>query len=103
MRIIHLNLKDSHEEPWFSMVRSGVKKEEYREIKPYWIDRLQPIIDGVKPCPNVIIFSNGYAKNRPSFMIECKGLRIGSGKSEWGARPGIDYYVFKLGGITRIS
>lgn len=25
---------------WFSRILSGVKKEEYREIKPYWVARL---------------------------------------------------------------
>ena len=26
---------------WFDMILSGVKKEEYREIKPYWIKRFK--------------------------------------------------------------
>lgn len=25
---------------WFDMIDSGIKKEEYREIKDYWIRRL---------------------------------------------------------------
>lgn len=25
---------------WFDMIVSGEKTEEYREIKPYWIDKL---------------------------------------------------------------
>lgn len=25
---------------WYEMIESGVKTEEYREIKPYWCDRL---------------------------------------------------------------
>lgn len=36
MKILHLTLKKK----WFDMTESGVKKEEYREIKPYWIKRL---------------------------------------------------------------
>ncbi len=27
-------------EKWYRMIESGEKKEEYREIKPYWIKRL---------------------------------------------------------------
>ena len=36
MKILHLTLKKK----WFDMILSGEKKEEYREIKPYWIVRL---------------------------------------------------------------
>lgn len=27
-------------EPWYSMIASGEKTEEYREIKPYWVRRI---------------------------------------------------------------
>ena len=33
---LHLPLKAK----WYEMIESGVKTEEYREIKPYWCDRL---------------------------------------------------------------
>lgn len=36
MKVLHLTLKKK----WFDMILSGEKKEEYREIKPYWIKRL---------------------------------------------------------------
>ena len=35
-RILHLTLKRK----WYEMVASGIKTEEYREIKPYWEKRL---------------------------------------------------------------
>lgn len=35
-KVLHLTLKKK----WFDMIASGEKVEEYREIKPYWIDRL---------------------------------------------------------------
>ena len=35
MKALHLNLKRK----WFDMILSGYKKEEYREIKAYWINR----------------------------------------------------------------
>lgn len=35
MRILHLPLKAM----WYEMIESGVKTEEYREIKPYWEDQ----------------------------------------------------------------
>ncbi len=36
MKILDLPLK----EKWYEMIESGNKKEEYREIKKYWIGRL---------------------------------------------------------------
>lgn len=33
---LHLVLKKK----WYELIESGIKKEEYREIKPYWIKRL---------------------------------------------------------------
>ncbi len=36
MKILKLTLKKK----WFDLILSGDKKEEYREIKPYWVRRL---------------------------------------------------------------
>lgn len=36
MRTLHLNLKKK----WFDMILSGEKTEEYRDITPYWFERL---------------------------------------------------------------
>lgn len=36
MKILHLTLKKK----WFDLIAAGEKREEYREIKTYWIDRL---------------------------------------------------------------
>ena len=36
MKTLHLNLKAK----WYDMIESGIKKEEYREIKPFWEKRL---------------------------------------------------------------
>ena len=36
MEILDLPLKKQ----WYQMIESGIKKEEYREIKPYWEKRL---------------------------------------------------------------
>lgn len=35
MKTLHLSLKKE----WYEMIESGVKTEEYREIKPYWTRR----------------------------------------------------------------
>ena len=48
---------------------------------------------------NTITFSNGFAKDRDQFQIQLKGIEIGEGKPEWGATPGVKYFVLKLGKV----
>ena len=43
MKTLHLQLIKQ----WFGMVRYGEKKEEYRDIKPYWVSRLIEPINGM--------------------------------------------------------
>jgi len=101
---------------WYDMTLSGVKKEEYREIKPYWIRRLvrtswleqtpegEWTIDPAEYEDIAFIpfththFTNGYGKHRPSMLIECKGIRIGIGRPEWGA-PDYPVFIIEHGGI----
>ena len=44
MKTLHLQLNKK----WFNMVKSGEKKEEYRDIKPYWISRLLSFSDQIE-------------------------------------------------------
>ena len=95
MKVLHLTLKKK----WFDMIASGEKKEEYRELKDYWFQRLT---NGKNCCHNhydVVRFTNGYSKGAPSFDIECKGIAIETGIEEWGAEPGKEYFVIKLGAL----
>ena len=87
--ILHLTLKKK----WFDMIASGVKKEEYREMKPYWHKRLR------NKSYDVIRFRNGYAKNSPTLTVEYKGLQSGLGIVEWGAPEGKPVYILKMGKI----
>ena len=90
-------------EPWFSMIRNGTKKEEYREIKPYWTTRFRKVFPFVKntniPFENTfriwIRLRNGYGTGRPSFLAEVS-LKKGYGKPEWGAEEGKEYYVLTV-------
>lgn len=91
MKILHLTLKKK----WFGMILSGVKKEEYREIKPYWNKRL------LNKKFDRIELANGYGKNVPRFQIELESITKGFGKSEWGGDPGQEVYVLKLGKIIK--
>jgi hypothetical protein len=103
--ILHLNVKKQ----WFDMIKSGEKKEEYRDNKFYWqrqffkvndkyLIRTRHAIYG--PRGVIICFSNGYAKNRPQVFVQCKGLRVGIGKKEWGA-SGDKQFILSLGEIIK--
>lgn len=103
------------------MIETGVKKEEYREIKPFWEKRLLdygrlveyvannrdeiivrrmlnlPMRDVCKRVPrgyDAVCFSYGYTKRR--MLWECKGITIGQGRKEWGA-PEQRVFIIKLG------
>lgn len=56
----------------------------------------------LKPAFDTIIFSNGYAKNRPQFSASLEYMRIGNGKEQWGAEKEINYFVLVLGKIKRL-
>lgn len=78
---------------WFDMIAKGEKKEEYREIKPYyekrfvtaglldfWTDDHAPAGREIK-----IAFRNGYGYCSPTMYVSVT-LTIGEGKPEWGGR-----------------
>ncbi len=87
---------------WFDMILSGEKKEEYREVKPYYKARFKKIFE---MCPysyiptgldtHEIMFRNGYSGDSPSFIAICS-LDIKQGRAEWGAESGVDYYVLTI-------
>jgi hypothetical protein len=109
---------------WYEMIESGVKTEEYREIKPYWIlrltrnnaklncrRRLRLYADYLASSPEVleynienqlmcysdythIKFSYGYTKRTMTFVLN--RITIGKGKKEWGA-PNEDVFIIHLG------
>jgi len=89
MNILHLTLKKK----WFDMILAGIKREEYREIKPYWRKRLL----GKKF--DAIHFRNGYGKSAPCFTIELTGVYRGLGIVEWGASAGKEVFILRLGEI----
>lgn len=107
-KVLVLTLKKK----WFDMIESGEKKEEYREVKEYWMTRLA----GVKGCGtgynytilrdagfnelkqvyDSILFINGYSKTARRMEIECNGIIVDQGRKEWGA-PDYRVFVLKLG------
>lgn len=92
---------------WFDMILSGVKTEEYREIKPYWTTRFQnyfgsyieftsdDIIEAWSKQKKVIVFRNGYGNNVPEFRAKVT-ISEGYGKEEWGADKNTKYYVLTI-------
>lgn len=85
-KILHLTLKKQ----WFDEIAAGRKTEEYRECKPYWKARLNQ-----KKHYDIIYFRNGYRRDCPFMIVECKGISI---NEIWGK----DMYIIKLGKILEI-
>lgn len=80
---------------WFDMIANGEKKEEYREIKPYWETRILNELKRTADIPIYVLFRNGYRKDSPTIKCECT-VRIGQGKVEWGAEPNKEYLVLDI-------
>lgn len=129
MRILNLTLKKK----WFDMILSGEKKEEYREIKLYWVTRLINFKDETEydifnefcndlkdnqfryanmndllesfNCEfkkfDAIKFTNGYAKNAPSFLIKCNGIDVHEAVPEWSDNWQGNVFILKLGEIMQ--
>ena len=90
---LHLTLKKK----WFDMIASGVKKEEYREMKPYWHKRLM----GKKKYDR-ILFRNGYSKTAPKLLVELIAITSSLGIVEWGAPENQEVYILVLGAILDV-
>lgn len=94
----------------FDMIEAGIKKEEYREDKPYWIKRLVTLVyDGLKFSYkpkhfDYVQFRNGYKKDARKLLIEYKGIDIGKPNPDWtvGLFDGKkDVFRIKLGEIIK--
>lgn len=85
---------------WFDMIASGEKKEEYRELKPYWIKRLFCDLGNAEAGEPVkyefVTFYLGYAKDRPKMTFKIEGIIYDVGRPEWGA-PSTEVFIIKLG------
>lgn len=100
MKTLTLSLKKK----WFDLIKAGIKKEEYRETKPFWKKRLRNIVlktnlstvyEGFKRYDR-LVFTLGYPKaNDTERRLEFKNpkIRIGTGRPEWGAEYGKQYFI----------
>jgi hypothetical protein len=105
MKILDLPLKKQ----WYQMIESGIKTEEYREIKPYWTNRLIDWSSIITNKPgydfssyiylerdyptdyDAVRFRYGYTKR--TMLFKLNRLSVGVGKRSWGAP---DYHVLIL-------
>lgn len=116
---IRLSLKAK----WFEMTKSGVKREDYREINEYWWKRLvqcgecyrsleDSLNNVLAPTEewkmllakkfDVNVMTLGYPSNGDTSRIlklEHKGIEIRTGNPEWGAEPNKLYFVILHGAI----
>lgn len=77
---------------WYDAIASGQKKEEYREITPYWQKRLEG-----KDYDHVL-FQLGYKSDAPRRVVPLLGIEKGYPKPQW-APPewhNKECYVLKL-------
>lgn len=96
---------------WSDLILKGIKKEDYRDIKPYYTSRFSKLfgiceqtllyyasqnfnVEFENSCA-YIKFRNGYSQNSPYFKVYCR-LAIKTGNLEWGAEPRKKYYVLKI-------
>lgn len=101
------------------MIASGEKKEEYRDIKPYWVSRLVDELHvenqetdftftmygfpyfysiGSGQHYDAVQFRNGYSKNSPTILVKCLGITDGYTKLKW-ADEYKPVFIIKLGKI----
>ena len=85
---------------WFDMIKSGEKKEEYRDIKPYYDSRFK-IDEPYLSDFDYVVFRNGYRKDSPKIKCYCY-ISKGYGKHEWGAEPNKLYYVLKILSVEEV-
>ena len=98
---------------WLEMIRRGEKKEEYRSLSPYYAARFKRFL-GWKHIPasqaqveralraagsvpfKDIILRAGYSAFAPATMISSGYITISTGRPEWGATEGEEYYVLHI-------
>lgn len=100
---------------WLEMIRSGEKKEEYRSLSPYYAARFKRFLGlefipasqaqvervlrarGSVPFKDIILRA-GYREFAPATMISGY-ITISTGRPEWGAAEGEEYYVLHITGM----
>ncbi len=92
---------------WFDLILHRIKKEEYREIKPYYTKRFQNAglldADGMTTNQEVdIALRNGYSANDPMLHVRVV-MKRGYGVEEWGAESGVEYYCLEIVRVYKLT
>ena len=104
---------------WFDMIKSGIKKEEYRDLSHYYAVRFANMINPnqkhdddsirifIDECRSgkylhgdefLVTIRNGYSATSPTLTMYCN-LSVGTGKEEWGVVEGVEYFVLHINRI----
>lgn len=80
----------------FDMVQSGIQKEVYKPLKPYWFRRL---FDEwfVSRHYDFVRLHKGFLPMSDEMIFEVKKIKMGMPKSEWTHKPDVVCYIVKLG------
>ena len=104
---------------WFDLIKSGKKKEEYRDLSYYYAARFANMVKQnqkhddesiqifIDECRSgkyrhgnefPVVIRNGYSAASPTLTMYCN-LSVGTGKEEWGAVHGEEYFVLHVNRI----
>lgn len=78
---LHLILQNK----WYDMITKGDKREEYRQIKPYWTTRL------FVHKYQFVCFHRAYTNITTTYQIE--SISVGYGKKDLGASDNMVYII----------
>lgn len=76
---------------YFDEILSGTKKEEYRIVKPHWVNK----IAGKKYSH--IIFQNGYRRDSQRLEAEYLGYEVRNIRHEFFGNDDVCVFALKLG------
>lgn len=89
------------------MILSGEKKEEYRETTRYWKKRLMQAQHAARSPEDpdnrnfLVALRNGYRADSPRAIIEVREITVGAGNPEWGAAPGVYYFILHIAKVVK--
>lgn len=103
---------------WLDMIVAGEKLEEYRDITDYWTKRFVNLLGESEDHTKIIVdnlrkdrirkecevcLQNGYNPDGSPQAIVKVTLKIGTGRQEWGAVPGVEYFVLSIREIVEVK
>lgn len=84
---LHLNVFAQ----WFRLIASGEKTEDYREMTPYWQNKL------IGREYKTVTVRNGYDTFAPEIVFAYDGYDMGLGRPEWGAPKDKTVFIVRFG------